>query len=245
VRATPGNACYVIYTSGSTGRPKGVVIEHRSLVNLAHTLRRLLGLGPGRRVLQFASFSFDQSVQELFQALLSGAALCLARRDELMPGEPLLRALRERRVTDATLGPSVLAHLPEAELPDLLTVVAGGEACPASVVGRWGAGRRFFNAYGPTETTWGSSAELCEPGGGRPGIGSPFPNVRYYVAGAGMVLCGVGEVGELLIGGVGVGRGYLRRPGLTAERFVPDPFSGEAGARLYRRGVLAWWVGGG
>jgi amino acid adenylation domain-containing protein len=242
---TPRNACYVIYTSGSTGRPKGVVIEHRGLVNLVQALRAMLGLGPGRRVLQFASFSFDQSVQELFQSLLSGATLCLARREDLMPGEPLLRVLKEQHITDATLGPSVLAHLPDAELPELRTVTAGGEACPASVVARWAAGRRFFNAYGPTETTWASSAERCEPGGGRPNIGGPLANVRYYVVDEQAALTAVAEVGELLIGGVGVGRGYLNRPDLTAERFIPDAYSGAVGERLYRTGDLVKWLVGG
>lgn len=235
---SPRNACYVIYTSGSTGRPKGVVIEHRALVNLMTMLPRILGLGPGRRVLQFASFSFDQSVEEIFEALLTGATLCLARREQLMPGESLLTVLRDMHITHATLAPSVLAHLPDAELPDLQTLLAGGEALPAGLVDRWAKGRRFFNAYGPTETTWGSGAELCEVGGGRPNIGGPFPNVTYYVVNEEVELLDVGEVGELLIGGMGVGRGYLNRPDLTAERFIPDPFSGEPGARLYRTGDL-------
>ncbi|HKG80266.1 MAG TPA: amino acid adenylation domain-containing protein [Pyrinomonadaceae bacterium] len=239
---SPRNACYVIYTSGSTGRPKGVVIEHRGLVNLMSFLPRMLGLGPGRRVLQFASFSFDQSVEELFEALVSGATLCLAKRDQMFPGYPLLTVLKDMHITDATLGPSVLAHLPDAELPELQTVIAGGEALPANIVDRWARGRSFFNAYGPTETTWGSSAEKCEVGGGRPNIGGPFANVNYYVVNEGLELSPVGEVGELLIGGAGVGRGYLARPDLSADRFIPDPFSGEEGARLYRTGDLVKWL---
>jgi len=241
---SPRNACYVIYTSGSTGRPKGVVIEHRGLVNLMSFLPRLLELGPGRRVLQFASFSFDQSVEEMFETLLSGATLCLAKRDQMFPGYPLLTVLKDMHITDVTLGPSVLAHLPDAELPELQTVIAGGEALPANIADRWAPGRRFFNAYGPTETTWGSSAEKCEAGGGRPNIGGPFPNVNYYVVNEALELNPAGEVGELLIGGAGVGRGYLARPDLTAARFIPDPFSGAAGARLYRTGDLVKCVDG-
>jgi len=236
------NACYVIYTSGSTGKPKGVVIEHRALVNLMCVLPQMIGLGPGRRVLQFASFSFDQSVEELFEALLSGATLCLARREQLMPGEALLTLLKAMHITDATLGPSVLAHLPDADLPELQTILAGGEALPGSVVDRWAKGRRFINAYGPTETTWGSGAVFCEVGGGRPSIGGPFPNVRYYVVDEEKELLGVDEVGELLIGGVGVGRGYMNRPDLTAERFIPDPFSNEPGTRMYCTGDLVKWL---
>lgn len=239
---SPRNACYVIYTSGSTGQPKGVVIEHRGLVNLMSFLPQMLGLGPGRRVLQFASFSFDQSVEELFEALVSGAMLCLAKRDQMSPGYPLLTVLKDMHITDATLVPSVLAHLPNAELPELQTLIAGGEALPANIVDRWAHGRRFFNAYGPTETTWGSSAGKCEVGGGRPNIGGPFPNVNYYVVDEALELNPIGEVGELLIGGAGVGRGYLERPDLTAARFIPDPFSGKEGARLYRTGDLVKWL---
>jgi amino acid adenylation domain-containing protein len=239
---TPRNACYVIYTSGSTGRPKGIVVEHRSLVNLVHALQKVFDIGPGRRVLQIASFSFDLSVREVFETLLGGATLCLARREELMPGEPLLRALRDNRVTDVTLVPSIQSYLPYRDLPDLQMLSAGGEVCAESLVNRWGKGRRFFNIYGPSEITFSSSIAECRPGGGKPTIGGPLANVRCYVLDSRLEPRPVGSAGELFVGGEGVARGYLGRPSLTAERFVPDPFSGEPGGRLYRTGDLARWL---
>ena len=236
----PDNLAYVIYTSGSTGRPKGVLVPHRGLVNAIAAKRRTFGVRPGDRVLQFASWSFDASVMELILALPEGAALCLATPDAVVPGRPLVELMRRERVTHALLSPSVLAALPESpELPDLRVVIAGAEACPASLVARWGRGRRFFNAYGPTEATIWTTVAECRPGTGRPPIGRPMPNAGVHLLGPDLEPVADGDAGEVFIGGAGVTRGYLRRPDLTAERFVPDPFSGVPGARLYRTGDLA------
>ncbi|HEV3051032.1 MAG TPA: non-ribosomal peptide synthetase, partial [Longimicrobium sp.] len=232
----PGNAAYVIYTSGSTGRPKGVLIEHRSLAGTAAAQRRLLPIGADERVAQFASLSFDASVFELLLALGSGATLCLAAADAVLPGAPLARWLREQEVTLAILPPSALASLPDGAYPALRTVMAAAEVCPAEVVERWAPGHRFFNLYGPTETTvWAAAAE-CVAGGGAPPIGPPVPNARCYVLDAYGTPVPPGTPGELYVGGAGMGRGYLGRPALTAERFVPDPFGCVPGARLYRTG---------
>jgi amino acid adenylation domain-containing protein len=239
---TSRNACYVIFTSGSTGRPKGITIEHRSLVNLVAGLKKICGVGPGDRVLQFASFSFDQSVREIFEPLLGGAALYLVPRDKLMAGQPLFDVLRDKRITALTLAPSVMAHLPVAPLPDLTRVSLGGEALPGVVVDRWAPGRKLFNAYGPSEITFASSIPQCFANNGKPTIGKPLQNLRYFVVDERMQPCAIGMPGELLIGGVGLARGYYQLPELTAERFIPDPFSGEAGARLYRSGDLARWL---
>jgi len=236
--ASSRNTCYVIYTSGSTGRPKGIMIEHRNVLNLVHALGVDFGLGPGRRMLQFASFSFDQSVREVFETLLSGATLCLASREKKMPGESLLNILRDMEVSDVTLVPSVQTHLPHADLPALRTLTAGGEACPQDIVNRWGVGRRYFNAYGPSEVTFASSIAECFPGSLKPTIGRPMANVRYYVVDDRLQPVPIGIPGELLVGGLGQARGYKGRPDLTAERFIPDSFSGERGARLYRTGDL-------
>jgi len=233
--AKSNNAAYVIYTSGSTGRPKGVLIDHRSVVSLVSCLKDRFSIGPGSRVLQFASFSFDVSVREVFESLLTGAALHLARREDMAPGEPLLRLLKERRITTVTLAPSVWAHLPDTDLPDLKTAIAGGEACPMAVVNRWAPSRDFFNAYGPTETTVASSVAQCFPNI-RPTIGPPLANTRYYVVDENLMPCVIGSIGELLIGGIGLARGYVGRPDLTAERFIPDPFSKVPGARVFRTG---------
>jgi amino acid adenylation domain-containing protein len=239
--ARPGHLAYVIHTSGSTGRPKGVMVPHRGLSNLAYAQARRLGIDGTSRVLQFASFSFDAAVAELFGALLAGATLVLASREALLPGPGLLETLRRGRVTVATLPPSVLAMLPPDDLPELRTVVSAGEAVDAATVERWSGGRAFVNAYGPTETTVCATSARCRADGRVPAIGRPLENVRVYVLDAAGQPAPVGVPGELYVGGVGVARGYLGRPGLTAGRFVPDPFGGETGARLYRTGDRVRW----
>jgi amino acid adenylation domain-containing protein len=237
----PENVAYLIYTSGSTGTPKGVLVPHRGIPNLAYAQARRFGIDGASRVLQFASFSFDAAVAEVFDALLAGATLVMAPREALLPGPGLLETLRRGRVTVATLPPSVLALLPPDDLPELRTVVSAGEAVDAATVERWSEGRVFVNAYGPTEVTVCATAARCEADGRVPAIGRPLENVRVYVLDAAGGPAPVGVPGELYVGGMGVARGYLGRPGLTAERFVPDPFGGEAGARLYRTGDRARW----
>jgi amino acid adenylation domain-containing protein len=232
------NLAYVIYTSGSTGRPKGAWLTHRSLCNLASAFVDGFDLRPGSQVLQFSFFNFDASVVEIFMTLLGGTTLHLARQEDLVPGPGLVSLLRERRITAAIIPPSVLAAVPEADLPDLRTLIVAGEACSAELVARWSERRSFFNAYGPTEATVCASFTPCAPGGGRPHIGRPIANVRTHVLDSLSHPVPAGVPGELHIGGVSVGRGYLGRPDLTADKFVPDPF-GEPGARLYRTGDLA------
>ncbi|RKH54663.1 amino acid adenylation domain-containing protein, partial [Corallococcus llansteffanensis] len=171
-RVTAENLAYVIYTSGSTGRPKGVMVAHRGVPNLTLALARATALRPGQRVLQFASFSFDAAVYEVTLALLSGATLCLASRDELLPGPSLVEVLRKHAIDSVLLPPSVLALLPTEGLEGLGTLISGGEACTAEVVSRWAPGRRFFNAYGPTEATVIASLHPCaEDASGPPPIG--------------------------------------------------------------------------
>ncbi|MFL6197929.1 MAG: amino acid adenylation domain-containing protein [Thermoanaerobaculia bacterium] len=236
--ATADHLAYVIYTSGSTGKPKGVMLGHRGLCNLAAAQHEVFGVQPGDRVLQFASLSFDASIFEIVMALARGGALCLAPA-EATSGSDLERLLRARRVGNATLPPSVLASLPGGDLPALGTVICAGEACPASLVARWSAGRRFFNAYGPTEATVWSTVAECFADGTRPAIGRPIANIRVYVLDPRLEPLPAGAVGELHIGGAGLARGYLDRSDLTAERFIPDPFGCEPGRRLYRSGDLA------
>nr|UXE44293.1 linear gramicidin synthase subunit D [uncultured bacterium] len=235
----PQNLAYVIYTSGSTGRPKGTQLPHRGLCNVVAAQQRALGIERGSRVLQFASLSFDASVFEVVMALGSGSTLCLGTSAQLLPGPELVRFLKEKAVTTVTLPPSALTATAVEALPALKTITVAGEACPAELVARWGKGRRFFNLYGPTETTiWASSSE-CRVGGGKPLIGRPIANTQLYLLDRNYEPVPVGVVGELYIGGVGVARGYLKQPALTAEKFVPDPFGEEEGGRLYRSGDLA------
>ena len=242
---TPENLAYVIYTSGSTGQPKGTLLQHRGLCNLVNAQIRAFGVKANSRVLQFASFSFDASVSETFMALLTGATLCLARQETLSSVPDLQRLLQERAITTVTLPPSLLAVLPSEGLRSLQTVISAGESCSPLVAARWAPGRRFFNAYGPTEATIGPTLyrveELPEDTSHVP-IGHPIANTQVYILDQRQQPVPVGVPGELYIGGVGVARGYLNRPELTAERFIPDPFSGEPGARLYKTGDLARYL---
>jgi amino acid adenylation domain-containing protein/non-ribosomal peptide synthase protein (TIGR01720 family) len=239
---TPQNLAYVIYTSGTTGRPKGALLEHRGAVNLAMVQQRAFGVGAGSRVLQFASSSYDASVWEFLMALASGAALCLADRDSLLPGSDLEQLLREQAITIVTLPPSVLGALEDEEFPALSTIVAAGERCSAELVSRWSAGRRFFNAYGPTESTVCATLQLCgvEPGI-TPPIGTPIDNAETYILDADQDPVPQEVPGELCLGGVGLARGYAGRPEVTAERFIPHPFSSSPGERLYRTGDGSRW----
>ncbi|MFE0106754.1 amino acid adenylation domain-containing protein [Streptomyces sp. NPDC059009] len=238
---TVDHPMYVIYTSGSTGRPKGVVVPHRGLASLVATQADAVQAGPGSRVLQFASVSFDAGFWDISMGLLSGAALVLGPAEELMPGDPLATLVARHRVTHATLPPVALASLPAG--PDVLagaTLVSTGDACTPELVARWAPGRRLLNGYGPTETTVGATMSGALGIGGTPPIGRPFVNSRVYVLDRWLRPVPPGAVGEMYIAGPGLARGYLKRPGLTAERFVASPF-GPPGARLYRSGDLGRW----
>jgi amino acid adenylation domain-containing protein len=237
--ATEDALAYVIFTSGSTGRPKGVMVPHRGLANLVLAQIEMFAIDADSVVLQFAPLSFDASVSEVFTALAAGATLCLAPRDELVPGPRMIELARRAGVTVATLPPSSLSLLDPAAFPTLRTIVSAGEACSAAIVAQWAPGRRFVNAYGPTEVTVCATMGVCEvdPAGLPPSIGEPFRGVTVSVLDSDLARVAPGEIGELYIGGVGVSRGYLGRPDLTAERFLPDP--GAPGARMYRSGDLA------
>ncbi|HYO59462.1 non-ribosomal peptide synthetase, partial [Archangium sp.] len=239
-----GNLAYAIYTSGSTGRPKGTLLEHRGLVNTILAVIKGYDLRPESRVLQFVAFGFDVSVCDIFSTLLAGACLCLAPRDAIMPGPLLHSVLKEQGITTVQLTPSSLAILEPEGLEALETVISVGEACPPAQVARWKPGRRFLNAYGPTEVT--IFATLCDDmDEQRPTIGRPLPNFELYVLDERLEPVPVGVPGELYIGGVGLARGYLGRPELTAERFIPHPFSGRPGQRLYRTGDVVRYLANG
>ncbi len=239
--ASGRNLAYVIYTSGSTGIPKGTLLEHRGLCNTARQTLAAMELGSGSRLLQFFAFGFDASVSDFFPALLSGAQLCLASQERLLPGAPLQETLREQAITAVSLTPSVLAQLEPEGLPALRTVISCGEACTPELAARWKSGRRFLNAYGPTEVTVCATINReVEPT--RPTLGRPLANAQVYVLDAALEPVPVGVPGELCVAGVGLARAYLRRPELTAERFVPNPFSGEPGSRLYRTGDLVRYL---
>ncbi len=239
----PAHLAYVIYTSGSTGKPKGALLSHAGLCNLAVAQVRAFGIDASHRILQFASFNFDASTWEIFMGLCSGATLCLAERNNLMPGTGLEATLADMAIDVATLPPVALSAMSSAACAGLKTLVVAGEACSSAIVDEWSPGRYFFNAYGPTESTVCASIHPCHSGEkGTPPIGRPIANTRIYLLDEWLNPVPVGVAGELYIGGVGLARGYLNRPELTAEKFIPDPYAQEAGARMYRSGDLARYL---
>jgi amino acid adenylation domain-containing protein len=237
------DAAYVIYTSGSTGRPKGVVIEHRSICNHMLWMQDRFPLRADDRVVQRTPFSFDASVWEFYAPLIAGARLVLAGPHDTDPAA-LVRLLREERITVLQVVPSFLdVLLDEPEFDGTLAlrrVFAGGEALSARIVRRFHDrfDAELCNLYGPTEATidasfWvspGAVSSATAP------IGRPVANTQLYVLDSGDNPVPIGVAGELFVGGDGLARGYVGSPELTAERFVPNPFSREPSSRLYRTG---------
>jgi amino acid adenylation domain-containing protein len=238
----PGRLAYAIYTSGTTGRPKAALLEHVGLTNLVQAQRELLNIEPGTRVLQFAPPSFDAWVWEFIMALCNGGTLCIPQDSERL-GDGLAAYMASQAVEVALLPPSVLQVLPERPpLPHLRVLFSGGEACTPSLAQRWAAGRTFINAYGPTESTVVATAHVWKQSETMVPIGRPIANLRAYVLDDAGEPLPPGCEGELYVGGAGVARGYLNRDQLTAERFVPDPFSNAPGARMYRTGDRVRWT---
>ncbi|MFH8410881.1 amino acid adenylation domain-containing protein [Streptomyces sp. NPDC018019] len=250
VAAAPEDCAYVMFTSGSTGRPKPVAIPHRGVVRLAASGPWLSPPAPGERVLHAYSCSSDASTIEIWTALLSGACLVVAEREQLLSVDALERLLREEDVAVAFLTAGVLHHVarhrPEA-LRSLRFVSAGGEALDPRLCRRVLAacpGITLVNFYGPTENSVVSSAyvvrDLPADAATVP-IGRPFPNSSCHVLRDDGTPAGPGEEGDLLVGGDGIAIGYLNDPALTAERFLDDPFDPRPGGRLYRTGDRARW----
>ncbi|MBW4637352.1 MAG: amino acid adenylation domain-containing protein [Gloeocapsa sp. UFS-A4-WI-NPMV-4B04] len=240
---TEANLAYVIYTSGSTGQPKGVLIEHRGLSNLVQAQIQIFDLKPEHRILQFASLSFDASIFEIVMALGIGATLYIVP-EEARYGAALSSYLRQHAITHATLPPAVLKTLPATELP-VQTLISAGEACSPEIVARWAGVRRFFNAYGLTETTvWSTVAQLNNSSS--TSIGKAIANTQIYVLDPHLQPVAIGIPGELYISGVGLARGYLNRPDLTAARFIPNPFKENnclsPASRLYKTGDLVCYL---
>ncbi|MGA9119669.1 MAG: amino acid adenylation domain-containing protein [Bacteroidota bacterium] len=235
------NLAYMIYTSGSTGRPKGSLLTHTGFMNLITTYLREFNVDEQSRVLNFFSFSFDGSVATIFTTLAGGGTLVLLTREQLMSLQEMRRSLEDFGITHIFMTPSVLALTSCDGLPKVVMAIAGGEACPMEVAQKWAHGRSFINAYGPTETT--VVASHCHVDGESNGgaivpIGRPLDNTRIYILDQALHPVPIGVAGELFIGGAGVGRGYLNRVPLTAEKFLPDPFCAQAGRRMYRTGDL-------
>ncbi len=242
VRMRSDNLAYVIYTSGSTGQPKGVMLAHQGLCNLAQAQLQLFDLSPDSHVLQFASISFDASVWEMIMAWGSGATLYLIPKACLLSGSALVEQIRRHQITTVTLPPSILAMLPQEQVKTLQTIIVAGEACSPDLVSQWGRGRRFFNAYGPTESTVCATVAEAVQNNQSPPIGRAIANTQVYILDAQMQLLPIGVPGELYIGGDGLARGYLNQPDLTRDRFVANPFSEQPESRLYKTGDLARYL---
>ena len=244
--AGAGDLAYVIYTSGSTGRPKGVMNEHRGISNRLLWMQDRYRLGRDDRVLQKTPFGFDVSVWEFFWPLQVGAELVMARPGGHRDPGYLRRAIAEWGITTLHFVPSMLqVFLEEPELESLGSlrrVFSSGEALPFDLVERFfrRIDAELHNLYGPTEAAVDVTAFACAPGAppGPVPIGRPIANTRIYVLDGRLEPVPLGAAGEIHIGGVQVARGYWKRPELTAERFVPDPFGDAPGARLYKTGDL-------
>jgi amino acid adenylation domain-containing protein len=238
---------YVIYTSGSTGKPKGVQVSHGALVNFLNSMRAEPGMDGRDALLAVTTLSFDIAGLELYLPLTVGARVVLADGETAADGERLLR-LAERGITVMQATPTTWRLMLEAGWPEGLRLKAlcGGEALPRELAARLvGRSTSLWNMYGPTETTIWSTVYKIEGADAAVLIGRPIANTQVYILDRGLNPVPPGVAGELYIGGDGVARGYLRRPDLTAERFVPDPFGGVPGARLYRTGDLARYRDGG
>ncbi|MEU9191384.1 amino acid adenylation domain-containing protein [Streptomyces sp. NPDC048484] len=237
----PAQLAYMIYTSGSTGRPKGVQVEHAGVANMAAALRPVLGAGPGVRVLQFASFSFDAASLDVAVVLAAGGTLAVATSAERDDPEALTYLINDGALQATSVTPSLLGVLDPAGLPGLRTLLLGAERLTAQVAAEWAPGRRLVNTYGPTEATVMVTSGAVDPGAraappiGTPPIGTAVEGNRLLVLDECLRPVPIGAPAELFIGGVQVARGYGGRPALTAERFVADPFAGD-GSRLYRTG---------
>jgi amino acid adenylation domain-containing protein len=245
---TPSNLAYVIFTSGSTGRPKGVMIEHRSVVNFLRSMREQPGISKDDRLLAVTTVSFDIAALELFLPLTVGAEVVIANNSIAADGGLMSEVIKQRRVTVLQATPTSWRLLLEDEgwRCPRLRALCGGEALPTSLASQMlGRVQELWNLYGPTETTiWsciqaitGSSAGT----GQSESIGRPIANTCTYMLDASFGPVPVGIPGEIYIGGAGCARGYLGNAGLTAERFIPDPFSSEPGNRMYRTGDLGRW----
>jgi amino acid adenylation domain-containing protein len=249
-RAKPDNAVYILYTSGSTGRPKGVVVEHRQLLTYVDAILALLDRPLGANFAMVQPLTVDSCKTTIYPPLLTGGCLYLTSREQALDPDALGAYFEQQRIDCLKIAPSHLAALMQGVRPERLLprrwLIIGGESSRLEWVeqlARLAPDCKVFNHYGPTETTVGVLTHRVRPGEGQAPtattpIGRPLANTRAYILDNRMQPVPIGAAGELYIGGGNVARGYLNRPDLTANQFLPDPFSGKPGARLYRTGDL-------
>src|SRR5581483_9321085 len=250
LKPIPGHLAYVLYTSGSTGKPKGVMVSHQNLVS--STFARKLAYGKLGRFLLLSPISFDSSVAGIFGSLLYGGTLIIAPYDIVREPLRLNQEIERLRVESLLCVPSLYRFLLEYPVGDeqkkhLSRIIVAGEVCPPDLVAK--SAQQFpqvelFNEYGPTEgTVWATMHRCAQPLSRQSvPIGKPIANTQVYILDAWGEPAPIGAAGELCIGGMGVTRGYLHRPELTAERFVPDPYAGKAGTRMYKTGDVGRWL---
>ncbi|MEO1575903.1 MAG: non-ribosomal peptide synthetase, partial [Pseudomonadota bacterium] len=244
LRGTAEDTAYIMFTSGSTGQPKAVVIRHDGLTNLAQAQCEAFEITHTSCVLQYASYAFDASVSEWSTALVSGAHLFIVDEETRRSPTLLGEAVRAAKVTHATLPPAMLPILNPEDFASVTHLVTAGESCAPATAKQWSAGRRYFNAYGPTEGT------VCATIGGLDAttetlhIGTPMANVQCYVLDQNQQLAPDGVIGELYIAGRGLAKGYLNAPELTLEKFSSIDVGGER-IRAYRTGDLVRWLSSG
>lgn len=237
---SPTNLAYIIFTSGSTGLPKASEIFHSSLCNIVQCQYERFGIGPGDRLAQVISVSFDVSVQETLMGICSGATLYVIPQETVFDIEKLHRTLTDNEINAMHFTNSLLDNLISKPLPDLRVVITGGEPISAKIVSNYSTPqRKLFNEYGTTEITLAVVSHYCEEVEDNPPIGKPYEGTQILVLDKNLNIVPVGAIGELYIGGTGVSRGYRNRMGLTAEKFLPNPYSVLGGERLYKTGDLA------
>lgn len=243
VTADGQSLAYIIYTSGSEGVPKGVMATHSGAINFALSQAARIGLEDSHRLLQVASFGFDASMSDVLMTLLTGAILIIANPSERVPGAEFMNIMRDQRINLLTTAASLLESVERPDFDALKMVISTAEACTESIVTKWGGRYTLYNGYGPTEASVGTtiarvSREQSEQFRS-PAIGRPFDGCQVYLLDSEMRLVPPGVRGEIYISGAGVARGYFHSPGKTAGVFLPDPFTGRPGQRMYRTGDYA------
>ncbi len=240
IELSPENLAYVIYTSGTTGKPKGVMVNHLGLMNLASTEMKNYNITSDSRILHVASFAFDSALYGILLALTQGASLYIASLDKLSSNTDIIEMINEWGITYTNLTPSILRTFNPDDVPTLKTVISYGEELTRDLVKKWSAkNRKIYNGYGPTETTVGATIFECSDESDKdPSIGKPFNNYSIYILDKKLKPVPIGIPGEIYIGGDGIARGYLNAIELTAERFLPNPFSHVNGDRMYRTGDI-------
>ena len=241
---TPANLMYVIYTSGSTGQPKGVMIEHKSLVHYIINQTKTFGFDRSERVLQFSNNAFDASMEQIFLALLNGAALIGVSKERILDPVAFIKVLQENGVTHLHATPGYLSHLDNlSSCKTLRRIVAAGEICSKNLAEKMIKVADFYNKYGPTEATISATMHKVDKNDLERNlipIGKPLKGSELFILSDNLTLKPIGVFGELCISGSSLSRGYLHNEALTAEKFVPHPFI--EGAKLYKTGDLGRWL---